>query len=300
MGDERGFSVVELVVAAALTLALATSVFALLQPSHGAFAAEPEAADMQQRLRVAADALDEALYGAGAATPADVAAIAPYRRGAVGPAPPGSFAVDVLSVASTPRTGATPLTTTYSLKSDDRTGTYQLMMYDGTSNPDVPVVDNIVALRFDYYGDPRAPAMIKALDDPIGPWTTYGPPPSAAASPPFGPGENCVFWNDGSSVPQPRLAALGDGGTTLVELTPEQLADGPWCPNDSAADRWDADLLRVRRVAVTIRAQAAAPALRGPAGVLFTHGGSARLASRWVPDREVRLDVSPRNLNLRR
>jgi len=37
-------------------------------------------------------------------------------------------------------------------------------------------------------------------------------------------------------------------------------------------------------VGVTIRVEAALVALRGPAGVLFTNGGTSRAATRWVAD----------------
>jgi hypothetical protein len=50
------------------------------------------------------------------------------------------------------------------------------------------------------------------------------------------------------------------------------LVDGPWCPDAVNQNRWDADLLRIRRVAITIRVEAALSALRGPAGMLFTNG----------------------------
>ena len=83
----------------------------------------------------------------------------------------------------------------------------------------------------------------------------------------------------------------------MVPLTAAQLADGPWCPNGVNANRWDADLLRIRKIGVTLRVQSAVAALRGPAGVLFTNGGTSRGGSKWVPDQEIRFQVSPRNLN---
>jgi hypothetical protein len=53
-------------------------------------------------------------------------------------------------------------------------------------------------------------------------------------------------------------------------------------------------------IAITVRVQSALDALRGPAGVLFAHAGSATNGNRFVPDAVVRLDVSPRNLGLGR
>ncbi len=93
---------------------------------------------------------------------------------------------------------------------------------------------------------------------------------------------------------------LGDGSTTLVKLTDSQLSDGPWCPDDTNPHRYDADLLRIRRVSVTLRVEASLSALRGPAGLLFTRGGTSSSVNRWVPDQEVRFDISPKNLNLSR
>ena len=85
-----------------------------------------------------------------------------------------------------------------------------------------------------------------------------------------------------------------------MRLGAAQLTDGPWCPDAAADDRWDADLLRIRRVSVTVRVEAAAASLRGPASALFVHAGSSRGGGAWLPDIEARFDVAPRNLNLAR
>src|SRR5262249_14060402 len=90
---------------------------------------------------------------------------------------------------------------------------------------------------------------------------------------------------------QPPLAP-GD----LVALTPMQLVDGPWLPDPASPSRWDADLLRVRAIRVTLRVESANAALRGPAGALFFHGGTGA-APRWAPDLTVSFRVAPRNLN---
>ena len=191
----------------------------------------------------------------------------------------------------------------YYLKSDASAGTYQLMSRDGGTGADVPVVDNLVTLTFDYYGDPQPPRLIKSLDDPAGPWTTYGPaPPALLRQIPTGgypAGENCTFLVDPvSDVQVPRLAVLdaGGGATALVKLTSAQLTDGPWCPDATNANRWDADLLRIRRIGVTLRVESANAALRGPASVLFAHGGTSTSGNRWLPDQQITFQVTPRNL----
>lgn len=303
----HGFSLIEMIVALAITLAATAGVFALIVPAQGMFSAQAEASDMQQRMRVVADTLVRDLGGAGAGAHAgaaggslllELAPVLPYRSG-VNADPPGTFTSDTITILSVPENGTQPVGAAYSLKSDAG-GVSQLMFSDDRGNPDAPVADHIVGLAFEYYGDPQPPLMRRPLTDPTGPWTTYGPPPSAAASAPFAAGENCVFVNDGAPTPHPRLSALGAAGTALVRLTPAQLIDGPWCPDESAVNRWDADLLRIRRIAVTVRVEAALAALRGPAGPLFVHGGTSRGGSAWVPDREARFEVTPRNLNLGR
>jgi hypothetical protein len=261
---------------------------------------------MQQRLRVAADAVAQQLALAGAGAYAEgagaplvngVAAIVPARFGGSDPDPPGTFLRDTITIRSVPRTGGPATGVTFWLKADDATATYQLMRNDTTGSADVPVVDHVVALAFDYYGDPQPPHMRTSIDDPAGPWTTYGPKPSMAPIAPFAAKENCVFVDDGSAMPKPRLEELGAVGGALVPLTSVQLTDGPWCPNEADPNRWDADLLRIRSVVVTIRVEAASAAVRGPASASFTHGGTSRNPHRWVPDEEARVQVSPRNLN---
>lgn len=191
----------------------------------------------------------------------------------------------------------------YSLKTDAATGVSQLVSREGATGFDVPVIDHLVGLRFDYYGDPQPPAL-RGTTEPL---ATYGPPP-----PPLeeqGPtggypaGENCTFVIDPASGLQvPRLPVLVDvdASSGLVPLTAVQLTDGPWCPDATNPNRWDADLLRIRTIVVTLRIEAADRAVRGPAGILFTNGGTARRGTRWLPDQTIRFQVTPRNLNAER
>jgi hypothetical protein len=81
----------------------------------------------------------------------------------------------------------------------------------------------------------------------------------------------------------------------LVPLTGAELSDGPWRPDAVSPGRYDADLLRVRRIGVTLRVQAPA-AFRASAGNLFLRTGTSGRSERFLPDQEVRFDVSPRNL----
>jgi prepilin-type N-terminal cleavage/methylation domain-containing protein len=194
-------------------------------------------------------------------------------------------------------------TDTFYLEVDQASQRYQLMHYDGALT-ETPLIDNVIGLRFDYLGEASPPTLRKPVTDPIGPWTTYGPKPPAQGidngGDSWGAGENCVFRVDAASGEQvPRLAQLGPVGT-LVPLTPAQLSDGPWCPDATAPNRYDADLLRIRQTRVTLRVQTGKQALRGPAGQFFTYPGLGKAGDRLVPDHEVRFDVTPRNLNLGR
>jgi hypothetical protein len=196
-------------------------------------------------------------------------------------------------------------THTYYLASNDATSTWQLRHYDG-DQVDLPVLDDVVKLEFQYFGDPQPPRLLPGavLSAQYGPWTTYGPKPPVLgidrASDTWGKGENCIFAVDAvSGLHTPRLPVLGDG-TGQVELTKEMLLDGPWCPDENKTERWDADLLRIRRIRINMRVQVGKPHLRGPASVLFAKGGTSTGGYRMVPDQEIRFDVAPRNMNLGR
>ena len=152
------------------------------------------------------------------------------------------------------------------------TQTNQLMRYNGYTE-DEPIVDNVVDLKFEYFGDPNPPVQPK--------------PPAGEA--------NCLYDAAGNYVNMPTLAP--DEGS-LAPLPAAILKDGPMCGGGNNA--FDADLLRVRKVRVTMRVQAANPALRGADTTLFKHPGTSRGGEKFVPDYTVSFEVSPRNLNLTR
>jgi len=279
----RGLTTVELLVALTIGVAVIGAVLSLASPD--AFAVQSEMSDMNQRLRGGADALFRDLVNASA--------IRPYRTGGSSPDAPGTFRSDTITAL-----GAG--ISTYWLKREASTGLEQLMVYTGGVSLDVPVVDHVVGLRFDYLGDPQPPRMLAGLSDPGGLRVTYGPVPARDAMPPWAAGENCVFVANGTATPDPRLTVLEPSAQALVALDASIFADGPWCPDDRAPDRWDADLLRIRSVAVTLRVQSASAALRGPAGTLFARAGTSRALQRWAPDVEAHFTVAPRNLNLRK
>lgn len=327
MNQARGFSLVEMLLATAILLLLAAAVFSLVEPGGSIFVAQAEAADVHQRLRVAVATLDRDLRLAGAgpsrgqrAGPlaSRIAPILPFRLTADAPGSARPDAITLVYVPDSPalasleqaiRAESTVATIrsepgcpvgdslcgfepgqhvlivddngafgvftvtaaagssltlrhempdsgyvfaagstmahvecrAYSLRDDAATGVSQLIRREG--NRDVPVLDHVVGLTFEYYG--------RSL-----------------------------------------------GGSGVVRMAPTELGDGPWLPSGLATGRFDADLLRLRRVTVRLRVQAADETLRGPAGLLFARGGTSSGGHRLVPDREVTLDVWPRNLNL--
>ena len=181
------------------------------------------------------------------------------------------------------------------------TADMQLMRYDGLSAADA-VLDNVVGLDFEYYGEPDPPVFRNPDVDRS---VTYGPAPPAldVTQSPWAAGENCM-WQTSGGAHVTRLASMGIGGLGLVRLTAAQLTDGPWCPDASSANRYDADLLRIRKIRVTIRLQTGNAALRGPltpgSDALFVNPGTARNPAQTVADRSIRFDISPRNMNLGR
>lgn len=345
-----GFSLIEMTIAVAIVLVVTAAVFALVDPAQGAFHVQLEAIDMQQRLRVAVDAIKRDIIMAGAGTGKYFAAVLPGRRGQLSPDSPGAFHDDRISVlyvpagalettvraatdattavyvnpqagcpARDPLCGMAPnvmvvifdetgaydtfrvaaiqndppaliraggalsksyaasatvapiVSATYWLRQDAAAGTAELMKYDGYRS-DLPLADRIVGLSFEYYGDPLPPERPKAPDIDE----------DDDATPTYGSGENCIFSvMEGARVVRPELSILAGAPYSLVRLDDRRLTDGPWCPDPSMPNRFDADLLRVRRIRVTLRVRASHTFLY------------ARL-----PDQKITFDVTARNLSL--
>jgi hypothetical protein len=155
------------------------------------------------------------------------------------------------------------------------TQTHQLMRYNGGDN-DVPLVDNVVDLKFEYFGDINPPKLPKPPADP--------------------PQANCLYDVNGNYIA--GLPTLSPDNGSLAELPGAMLKDGPMC--GGGASQFDADLLRIRKVRVTMRVQAANPSLRGSDTTLFRNPGTSRGGERFVPDYTISFEVAPRNLNLTR
>ncbi len=342
---QRGYVLVEMLISTAIIGVLAGVLLQFAIAAHEAVTVQADVADLQQRLRVATEALRHDLLAAGAGGVegplADVfAPILPMRTGSAGADPelssyadritityvPGTRsqtvllagmagpgaplaidanapacpadgscgfrrgdralvfsagAHDVFTISDVSPSGATvspaaALSHAYPAGSRvvgvvqrvyylDRPGK-RLMLYDGDRS-DLPLVDHVVDLRFTYYVDPAADAV--------------RPPPTDGSSCAYAPG----------TPPIPLLDELGGTAPTLVSQA--RLTDGPIC--GLSPHRFDADLLRVRRIGVTIRLETESAALRG-SGPAFSTPGTSTGGSKYVPDLQVTFDVAPRNM----
>lgn len=349
-----GFTVIELLVSAAIGLLVTAAVCTLLTSGQLLARTETERANMLQRLRVASDVLSASIRAAGAGPDGGAAPGAFSRRFApILPRRIGRLRADgedvfrddaITTVSMTP--DAIPATLAFALSpgsSDlyvdesfcgsgsacgisagdtialfDRFGRFDLLSvalvegsrvqfrhcgagllaeysrgtpvvavdvathyldraanqirrYDGDAS-DVPAIDDVVDLRFEYVGDVE-------------------PPRSPRAAP---GGANCLYDSAGSydTSAMPRLA----GAERLVALAPSQLVDGPWCGAPSSL--YDADLLRVRAVRITLRLQTSDAVMRGADVLRFRNPGQAWHSAQQVPDLTLMFDVIPRNMGL--
>jgi type II secretory pathway pseudopilin PulG len=190
-----------------------------------------------------------------------------------------TFTVSATDVAGSSLSAAAPLSRAYSAGSAvvaivqrvyylDRPGK-RLMLYDGDRS-DLPLVDHVVELRFTYYGDPTAAGV--------------RPPPPGVSS--------CAY-----ALGDPPIPLLDElGGTAPKLLQPTRFTDGPVC--GVPPHRFDADLLRVRRIGVTIRLETEGGEFRGSGPAFFTRGTSPG-GNRYIPDVQVSFEVAPRNLAVR-
>lgn len=347
---DSGFSLVEMVIAAAMVLSVAAVTFAFISSHTWIAQSQPEAADVQQRARAAADLLANELANAGASSDYSATddglsccmpALQPRRIGLHGQDAVGTARDDVVTIVRT-SPGAVPVklrapftgnvvaldvrapcptaglcglaegdsilvsdseghhdffllgppvsdsapvilrqpagahpfpsgaavvaveTRTYYYDADSR----QIRMYDGHLS-DVPVIDDVVAMRVEYWGDSAIPQTARGVSG----------------------GATC--WFDADQAPR-FGGVVTPPGAPLVRLGLGVFRDGPWC--GAGENRFDADLLRIRQVRITVRVAAASDDARGT-GALFMRPGRGHNAMRLVPDVEVSVDVTPRNLN---
>jgi hypothetical protein len=163
-----GFSIVELLIASAMTMAVVGGILAIVNPAQLMLRAQGDAADLHQRLRAAADTMGADVRAA--------MAVRPYRVGAMrDDAALGVYyrteTLTVLGVPSSPLSLDANASRTYYLRSS-APGTFQLMQYDGGLS-DLPMLDHVVRLSFDYFGAATAAGPLVRLEPATlvdGPW----------------------------------------------------------------------------------------------------------------------------------
>jgi prepilin-type N-terminal cleavage/methylation domain-containing protein len=123
-----------------------------------------------------------------------------------------------------------------------------------------PIVDGVTELAISFWGEAAAPRM--RWDGTDG-WASYGPRPPVAAlldrAGSWPVGESCAVGR-GALGPRSRLNDRGAPGT-LVLLERSDLSDGPWCTGGRLG-AYDADLIRLRRVDVSLTFEPLTPRLR--------------------------------------
>jgi prepilin-type N-terminal cleavage/methylation domain-containing protein len=275
----RGFSLVELLISLLIMLVVTNALIALVNPAQAAFTAQAEMPDMQQRLRVSAEALGRDLFMTGGGP---FPSIVPHRRGLESSDAPGTFRADRVSVLYVP---ALAPQATVAIATDGA-GTIVV-----SARPRCPSTDPVCGFR--------AGALAVIFDD-TGAYDTFlisgvtADPPavlhagfSLAKIYPAGAtvalAEAATYWlhvdartnvsqlmkYDGQQTDLPladnvaelRFEYYADAGSPLASSV---LTDGPWLPDATFVNRFDADLLRVRRVRARVRARPNLTILHSP------------------------------------
>ncbi len=342
-GPPGGFSLAEMLVALALVSAVLAAGLAATGQGLRLSLVQPDVADLDQRLRVAASVLRAALDRAGAGLPAGEQpgtltqrwpAVYPQRRGSDGADPPDGAFTDRLTIVSALPAGGAPLLSAGMLAPtspigflldppcspsdvrcgfrpgqlaavDDRFGRVDVFRVASVESgvlghtplalsrayapadgarvvpidvrhfrfdpvrrqvrtgsggfTELPLLDDVVRFEVAYEGESSPPAVPR-------------PPPGVAT---------CLYDEHGAR----RLPELGGAVGRRVELPIGMLRDGPFCGD--GVGRYDADLLRVRRVVIRLTVAGLA---RGGTG------GPRTGLDHLTASREVVVDVTPRNL----
>ena len=308
-----GFSLLEFTIAMALTMVVTTTVVTIVQPARGAIAAQPELADMQQRLRVGVDTLARDLMAAGAGSyiaghsgPLSdfFPPVMPFRYGPVGGDPPGTFRTDTITMISVPPTTAQTM-----LNAALTSGSRTLHLAPAAGCPAgvnlCGFAPGMTALVFDRTGAFDL-FSIATVEDAASQMTVAAWPAGSSSA-----------YNAGAAVVQADVHTYSwkrDAATNTFQLMHANGSANAEAPvvdhvvglafeyfGDSLTPLTASDdLRRIHAVGVTLRVEAGLAALRGPAGALFSNGGTATSAHGWIPDEEIRFRVSPRNLSLNR
>jgi prepilin-type N-terminal cleavage/methylation domain-containing protein len=308
MTGQRGFSIVELLVASAILFVVSGAMLGLL---HDGLAGTPvieESTDLHQRARVIADVIASELRLAARGTPSGAlsryfAAIEPKRP----TDPVGAAVPDAVTIRYVPAGGA------HARLAQPLVPGAAMAILDGAGCPANTTacgfVANTGAAVFDATGNVNfvdietiGPGVLTIADTAAGRSTSYPAGTEIAEA------MQVTFSFDASARQLRRTEGGGtfvvaDNVTALtfeyfdddcVRVALSQFADGPFMGSGGTA--FDADLLRLGSVRATVRLETGVDALRGRDTALFTRPGTAT-RSRTIPDISERIDVALRNRN---
>jgi prepilin-type N-terminal cleavage/methylation domain-containing protein len=291
----RGFSLVEMLIALLITLVVGGATFRLMNQAQAMFAVQAEVPDMQQRLRVASQSISRDVLAAGSAW---FPSIVPHRRGMKSPDAAGTFRGDRLSVLFVSALAA-------------RTTVEQPVDGSGVvvvkAQPGCPAGDPLCGFRADtlavIFDQTGAYDVFRissvALDPPALTHSGFPLSKNYEAGANIAEAQTVTYWHqvdaragvsqlmkyDGDETDLPLIDNVASlqfeyfaDGLSLIEAS--SLTDGPWLPDATFANRFDADLLRVRRVRVTVRVRA---------NQMFLHSP--------IADQTVQIEISPRSQN---
>jgi hypothetical protein len=297
-------SLVESLVALALTMALVGAVMPLASMSTATSAVVPELLDEQQRARLGADAIARHLMAAGTGPSVgphagplviSIAPVLPRRLGLIGADAFNVARTDAITIFAASSSAAqsivmNPINSTADLLTVDPAigcpagtqvcGLQQgstALLFDGAGAFDVIGILGLQpgAATFEQYRTSGSlvyaagAAVIEAEQH-----TYYFDAVSRQLRHSDGARSDVPVVDNVSAV---AFEYFAEGAVTLPLAT---LNDGPWIGTGS--NQFDADLLRVRLVRVTLRVHAGNQGLRN---------------SGRVPDYAIALEVAPRNLN---
>ena len=311
-GGERGFTLVELLVATALLLGLMSVTGRVLLDLRTAIDVTTERADLQQRARVAVDALGSHLRGAGAGAdhgpapgPLDqwIPVVLPGKPGDTANLSAGVTTFEVL-----------PSVPSATLRFDlPRGGAAVDLEYRAGCPAPCGFFERITILIADVEGDfdlyvltavDGGSANVRRLDIgtddgyvrgsavwPVDLRTVYFEERTRELRSFDGDRSDLPVVNDIADVQMEYLARSLDGSLATVDAA--ALEDGPW--RGSGAAPYDADLLRLSVVRVALRLQAGSPVYRGTHPQWFRYPGSAVDPARMVRDLSLHTTIARRN-----
>jgi hypothetical protein len=318
--SDDGFTLLEAVVALAIASAMVGASSMLLVSGDSAFRVQPEAVEMQERLRGSADQLlrELSMAGAGPDDTADsgsllrvLAPVVPRRMGLRGDPVesvgsqaitctyvPASF-VHATTAAAGPEGGVLRLAMNPPCRMARAGCGFQAGMavaiYDGSGLHDFFTVDAVLADSLQLRPHGSGASAVFAAGAHVVQVETH--------SFYFDAGRSQLREYDGLSFDAPVADDVVDlsfdyfaesaGGLTPMALS--TLSDGPW--RGAGQTRFDEDLLRVRAILEVLRVQSASEAFRATSGP-FGRPGWSRSSRRYLADLQTTFQVRPRNLEV--